>query len=172
MTTLYAMDMQQDAELYDEIGYESIGLKEAIITDQLLDKEIVITGGGAEPIKVFRSANDKLNTYESRLAMAKKLSPTVHLRATGVAWCTADLGGCGGGQAVEVTRCGNSCVNAVITEEHKGKWSGIYKQQLELRNLNDIGPAGQQRVERDIKISKRVLIELGASEKELENANS
>lgn len=107
-----------------------------------------------------------MKTEQGRVEMAKAVSPLVHIRATGVAWCTADTGGCNGGQGAEKTRCGD-CGNAVIDESRKPVWQGIYSQQLELRDLPDIGPGGQERVERDIQRCRKVLIDLGAAEEEL-----
>ena len=98
--------------------------------------------------------------------MAKTISPLVHLRATGVAWCTADTGGCSGGQGIEKTQCGD-CVNAVIDESRKAKWQGIYSQQLEMRNITDIGPGGIERVERDIKRCEVILKGFGATKEDL-----
>ncbi|BBI53228.1 hypothetical protein HORIV_56490 [Vreelandella olivaria] len=94
--------------------------------------------------------------------MAETISPLVHLRATGVAWCTADTGGCNGGQGVETTRCAD-CSNAVIDESRKSVWQGIYAQQLELRDLADIESGGAERVKRDIERCEVILQELGAS---------
>lgn len=37
-----------------------------------------------------------VDTYETRRNLAVELSDLVFIRATGVAWCTTDSGGCNG----------------------------------------------------------------------------
>lgn len=125
-----------------------------------------MVGGAADPIRAFRMKNEALTTKEDRVEMAKTISPLVHLRSNGVAWCIADTGGCNGGQGVEKTRCAD-CSNPVIDESRKSVWQGIYAQQLELRDITDIGPGGTERVERDIKRCEAVLKGLGATGEDL-----
>lgn len=161
MTVLYAMSRNQDAELYDSVGLAALSIKTDLL-EHWLEPDAILTGGAADPIRAFRTKNEALVTKVNRAEMAKTISPLVHLRATGVAWCTADTGGCNGGQGVEKTRCAD-CGNAVIDESRKSVWQGIYAQQLELRDLADIGPGGADRVERDIKRCEVVLEELGAN---------
>lgn len=165
MTGLYAMNRKQDAELYDELGAAALRAKLALV-EHWLEPDAVITGGAADQIRSFRTHNAEITTKEDRAEMAKTLSPLVHVRATGVAWCTADTGGCNGGQGVERTRC-SDCSNAIIDASRMPVWRGIYAQQLELRDLADIGPGGRERVERDIKRCETVLKELGATEEGL-----
>ena len=165
MTTLYAMSRLQDAELYDSVGLAALSIKTDLL-EHWLEPDTILVGGAAEPIRAFRTKNEALATKENRAEMAKTISPLVHLRATGVAWCTADTGGCNGGQGVEKTRCAD-CGNAVIDESRQAVWQGIYAQQIELRDLTDIGPGGTERVERDIKRCEAVLKGLGATEEDL-----
>lgn len=165
MTILYAMSRQQDAELYDSVGLAALSLKTELL-EHWLEPDAILTGGAADPIRSFRTKNEALATKECRVEMAKTISPLVHLRATGVAWCTADMGGCNGGQGVEKTRC-SDCCNAVIDVSRKSVWQGIYAQQLEMRDLTDIGPGGTERVERDIKRCETVLKDLGATGEDL-----
>lgn len=165
MTILYAMSRFQDAELYDNVGLAALSIKTDLL-EHWLEPDAILVGGAAEPIRALRTKNEALATKENRSEMAKKISPLVHLRATGVAWCTADTGGCNGGQGIEKTRCAD-CGNAVIDESHKPVWQGIYAQQLELRDLTDIGPGGAERVTRDIKHCEAVLKGLGATEEDL-----
>ena len=165
MTTLYAMSRLQDADLYDSVGLAALNIKTDLL-EHWLEPDAILVGGAAEPIRAFRTKNEALATKDNRAEMAKTISPLVHLRATGVAWCTADTGGCNGGQGVEKTRCAD-CGNAVIDESRKPVWQGIYAQQIELRDLTDIGPGGTERVERDIEHCKAVLKGLGATEEDL-----
>ncbi|MEQ9130853.1 MAG: tyrosine-type recombinase/integrase [Marinovum algicola] len=165
MTGLYAMNREQDAELYDEIGLAALGIKTDLL-EHWLEPDAILAGGAAEPVRAFRAKSEAVATKHDRADMAKTLSPLVHIRATGVAWCTADTGGCNGGQGAEKTRCGD-CGNAIIDESRRPVWQGIYAQQFELSQLPDIGPGGQERVERDLRRCRKVLTDLGASEEEL-----
>ena len=165
MTTLYAMSRQQDADLYDTVGLAALDIKTELL-EHWLEPDAILTGGATEQIKTFRTKNEAVATKQDRAEMANSISPLVHLRATGVAWCTADTGGCNGGQGAEKTRCGD-CGNAVIDESHKSVWQGMYAQQIELRGITDIGPGGAERVERDIQRCGVVLKGLGATDEEL-----
>ncbi|QNI04094.1 tyrosine-type recombinase/integrase [Halomonas sp. SH5A2] len=165
MTILYAMSRLQDAELYDSVGLAALTIKTELL-EHWLEPDAILVGGAAETIRAFRTKSEGLATKIDRAEMAKTISPIVHLRATGVAWCTADTGGCNGGQGIEKTRCAD-CSNAVIDESRKSVWQGIYAQQLELRELSDIGPGGTERVERDIKRCAMVLKNFGATEEDL-----
>jgi len=165
MTILYAMSRQQDADLYDTVGLAALDIKTDLL-EHWLEPDAVLTGGAAESVRTFRTRNEALATKADRAEMAKTISSLVHLRATGVAWCTADTGGCNGGQGVEKTRCGD-CGNAVIDESRKAVWQGIYAQQIKLRDITDIGPGGIERVERDIERCEAVLKGLGATEEDL-----
>lgn len=167
MTALYAMSRKQDAELYDTVGLAALDIKTELL-EHWLEPDAILTGGAAEQIQTFRNKNEALATKQDRTEMAKSISPLVYLRATGVAWCTADTGGCNGGQGAEKTRCFD-CGNAVIDKSHKKIWQSIYAQQIELRNITDIGPGGAERVERDIERCRVVLKSLGASEEDLKN---
>lgn len=165
MTILYAMSRLQDAELYDCVGLAALSIKTDLL-EHWLEPDAILVGGAADPIRVFRTKNEALATKKDRAEMANTISPLVHLRATGVAWCTADTGGCSGGQSVDKTRCAD-CSNAVIDESLKSVWQGIYAQQLELRDLTDIGPGGAERVQRDIERCEVVLKGLGATKEDL-----
>lgn len=158
MTALYALNEQQDLELYDEIMVEIKNEKIAIV-EHWLDQETPITGGMAEQIYVFRNKHEAVRTYQSRRELAEKISEQIHIRATSVAWCTADNGGCSGGKMIEKTRC-NDCSHAVIDDRKTAIWQRIYQQQMELRQISDIGPAGQARIERDIQRCEQVLNKL------------
>lgn len=161
MTALYAMDERQDAELYDEMLTAVRNIKIDVV-EHWLDKDTALSGGMAEPIKDFRSSHEAVQTYASRRQMAEKLSDQINIRSTGVAWCTADSGGCNGGQGVEMAKCGD-CAQSAIDDTRQARWEGIYSQQIELRQIDDIGPSGQHRVERDIARCEKVLTDLGAN---------
>lgn len=165
MTALYAVNEHQDAEIYDEILASVRNIKIDVL-DHWLNQDTPISGGMAEPIKNFRNHQEVLTTYSGRREMAEKLSGQISIRSTGVAWCTADFSGCNGGQSVDTTRCAD-CKQSVIDDTRQTIWESIYAQQVELRQIDDIGPSGQERVERDINRCKKVLSDLGADPERL-----
>lgn len=160
MTALYALNEQQDLDLYDEIMVEIKNEKISIV-EHWLDKKTIITGGMSEQIISFINGHDAVRTYPSRRDLAEKVSEQIHIRATSIAWCTADTGGCSGGKMIEKTRCG-VCSHAVIDDRKKDIWQRIYKQQLELRDIKDIGATGKARIERDIQRCKDVIEKLSS----------
>jgi len=129
--------------------------------EEFLDEDTIITGGLAKKLISYRSSNESVKTFENRAAMAERISDTVHLRSTGHSWCTSDNAGCGGRSVIEGTECVD-CDGSIIEKKRHGEYfKGIYIQQLELRQIDDIGEAGKQRVERDIERCERVLKDLG-----------
>lgn len=53
------------------------------------------------------------------------------------------------------------CENSVIDDTKKAVWQGIYQQQLELLEIDDIGHAAKTRVRRDVDKVAGVLADLG-----------
>ncbi len=49
----------------------------------------------------------------------------------------------------------------MIDDTKKIVWQGIYQQQLELLEIDDIGQAAKDRVRRDVNKAAQVLAELG-----------
>ncbi|MFI9653415.1 hypothetical protein ABGV17_01605 [Guyparkeria sp. GHLCS8-2] len=167
MTTLYAMSEDRDQELVDEINRAVLDARTDLV-EHWFEPDAILTGGASEPVRTFRTRNkgELLRTKADRRKMAEQISHLVYIRATGVAWCTADFDGCNGGQGVEKTRCAD-CANAVIDESQKAAWQGIYAQQRELLYLDDLGPGGQAQVERSLRNAENVLKGLGATEEDL-----
>lgn len=163
MTTLYAANPEQDAELYEMVGAELRTLDLNIITHWLED-DVRIAGGLAGGIKAYRK-NHKVTTVKDRRILAEKISDQVAIRGTGHSWCLADDNGCGGQGLYEATRC-VGCKNSVIDDNFKAVWRGIWLQQTELLKRHDIGPGGMARVERDLARAEQVLNELGVDTSE------
>ena len=160
MTLLYAANELQEEELYNEIAVEIKNFKIARV-EEFLDEDTIITGGLANKLISYRSNSESVKTFESRSVMAERLSDMVHLRSTGHSWCTSDNSGCGGRSVIEGTACAD-CAESIIEKKRHGEYfKGIYIQQLELRQIDDIGEAGKQRVERDIERCEQVLKDLG-----------
>lgn len=154
MTALYALNEAQDLELYDEIYSAFDGERQAIV-GHWLEPDTPIAGGLAANVRAFRDKETKLRTFKSREEMVRQLSEQIYLRSTGIAWCTNDDGVCARGNC-EV------CEHGLIDDRKQAFWEGLYAQQIELREINDLGPGGNQTVERTITRCEQVLSELGA----------
>ena len=163
MTLLYAGNEAQDAELYDEIAIEIKSYKVARV-EEFLDEDTIVTGGLANKLTSYRSKGEAIKTFESRAEMAEKISDSVHLRSTGHSWCTSDNSACGGRSVIEGTRCVDCAESIIEKERHGDYYKRIYIQQLELKEIDDIGEAGKQRIERDIQRCERVLKDFGLFE--------
>jgi hypothetical protein len=162
MTALYALNEAQDAELYDEIMTAVIDERLTLVT-HWLDEDTPLAGGSGERIRAFRSKDVAVRAYTERRRMVLSIAGAIFIRGTTTAWCTADDGGCAGRSVIECTR-GAQCDASVIDDHHVRRWAAIYAQTLELRNVDEIGPAGRERIERDIQRCEQVLSELGVLE--------
>lgn len=160
MTLLYSANNCQDEELYDEIAVQIKNFKIARV-EEFLDEDTIITGGLANKLISYRSNNEAVRTFDSRTKMAEHISDTVHLRSTGHSWCTSDNAGCGGRSSIEGTACADCSESVIEKTRHGAYFKGVYMQQIELRQIDDIGEAGKQRVERDIERCERVLKDIG-----------
>lgn len=159
MTALYAVNRQQEEELFDEV-VEAMRDRKVKVIETWLDDASPITGGGARQINAFREKRD-LTQLDSRRALAESTADKVMIRGTGHGWCLATDHGCGGQGLYERTRC-IDCKNAVIDSSHLPVWQGIYWQQVELLEIaQECGPGGQARIRRDLDGAGRVLKDLG-----------
>jgi integrase len=159
MTLLYAFNDSQSEELYDEVAIQIRNHKVAIV-EQFLSEDSIITGGLANRIISFRSSNERVRTYKTHSEMVEKVSELVHLRSTGHSWCTSEQSDCTGRSAIQATAC-IECSESIIEKERHGQYfMELYKHQLALRQIDDIGEAGKQRVNRDIRHCEKVLKEL------------
>tara|TARA_R110001583_G_C5670557_1_gene410916 strand:+ start:16777 stop:18630 length:1854 start_codon:yes stop_codon:yes gene_type:complete len=154
MTILYLMNEAQDLELYDEI-YAAFDEKRQAIVGHWLEPDTPLSGGMGEHVRQMRSRTEKTRTYKDRREMVQAISELVYLRSTGIAWCTNDTGvDCAGGQ------CEN-CEHGCIDDNHKPFWEGLYQQQIELRQIEDLDASGSKTVERTMDRCEKVLADLG-----------
>lgn len=160
MTLLYSANNCRDEELYNEIAVQIKNFKVARV-EEFLDEDTIITGGLANKLISYRSSNEAVRTFDSRTKMAEHISDTIHLRSTGHSWCTSDNAGCGGRSSIEGTACADCSESVIEKKRHGAYFKGVYMQQIELRQIDDIGEAGKQRVERDIERCERVLKDIG-----------
>jgi integrase len=159
MTTLYAMNEHQDIDLYGEVLAAKEDIKIGIV-EHWLDQETLLTGGAANKIKQYREQTPELKVFENRKQMAEAISEQVHIRATAHVWCINDTAGCKSQGLIDRTNCVD-CENSVIDDAKKTVWQGIYQQQIELLEINDIGQAAKARVRRDLEKVAGVLADLG-----------
>lgn len=155
MAALYAMNEAQDLELYDEI-YAAFDEKRQAIIGHWLEPDTRLSGGLAPYVRQMREREQKVRTYKSRREMVKSMSDLIMLRSTGIAWCTNDDGACGGGQCEE-------CEHGCIDDTFQAFWEGVYLQQIELLQIDDIGESGSATIKRTIKRCEQVLGDLGAN---------
>ncbi|MBK1851097.1 hypothetical protein FE845_07075 [Marinobacter sp. 1-4A] len=154
MTILYAMNEAQDLELYDEIYAAFDGKRQAIV-GHWLEPDTPLSGGMAGHIRQMRNRSEEVRTYKDRKEMIEAISELVYLRSTGIAWCTNDTGvDCAGGQC-------EGCEHGCIDDTHKPFWEGLYLQQIELRQIDDLDDSGSKTVERTMERCEKVLTDLG-----------
>ena len=154
MTILYVMNEAQDLELYDEI-YAAFDHKRQAIVGHWLEPDTLLSGGMAGHILQMRSRTEEVRTYKDRRAMVEAISELVYLRSTGIAWCTNDTGvDCAGGQC-------EGCEHGCIDDTHKPFWEGLYLQQIELRQIDDLTDSGLKTVKRTMERCIKVLTDLG-----------
>ena len=159
MTALYALNAQQEEDLFDEVLH-AVRERRIRIIEHWLDNDAMIIGGAAGPIKAFR-AKHRLASVASRRKLIEDTADLVNIRATGHGWCLASDVGCGGVGLYEPTRC-RERRNSVLDESHVPVWKNILAHQRELiTTAADCGPSGQRRIERDLAEAERVLREFG-----------
>jgi hypothetical protein len=154
MTVLYAMNEQQDLELYDEI-YAAFDDERQGIIGHWLEPDTPLSGGLANQIRNLRDKATPTRTYQSRANMIRHISEQIYLRSTGLAWCTNDDGSCAGGRCEE-------CDHGVIDDKKQAFWEGVYAQQIELKQIEGLGESGQRTVDKAIMRCEKVLTDLGA----------
>ena len=154
MSQLYAANPLQDPALYDDILAEFFDFKVDLLSSWA-EADQPLSGGAGRKIMQMRAS-----TVQNRKLLVEHTAQQIHIRPTGHGWCIAQDKGCGGSGMYDATQCVD-CKNGVIDQDSKDVWQGIYKQQQELAQLDDLGPAAQWRVKRDLEMARRVIEELG-----------
>ncbi len=153
MTQGYASNPIADRSLVEDFLDEMI-----LYRGELLDSwtsDTPLSGGAGRSIIELRAT-----PHANREALLKSASEHVHIRATGHGWCLAEMPGCGGAGLYEATRCVN-CRDGVIDPSFAQTWLEIHEQQRELLDLDDAGPAVRTRAQREVRLSAKVLADLG-----------
>lgn len=161
MTLGYAMDdgwgQHLDLDLYADIEAELDDIKVDVVDNWLGDKSLA--GGYGRALNHWQRNPQNLLIFKDRASMVKSIAESSAIRSNGHAWCTADNDGCVG-NTLDRTRCGD-CNNAVIDARHGPIYLRQNNDLKELLHCQDIGEGGRQRIERDLKRCRDVLIQLG-----------
>lgn len=158
MSALYALNEHQDPELYGEI-LNSMNELQTDTVANWLEPEAKLAGKGGDRV-IRQRVHMKNMNMKNRREMAMRAGKGITIRSTGHSWCMADQFSCGGKGLYDSMRC-IDCSHGLIDEAHRPIWQGIWHQQLELRNLTDIGPAAKARVEESIIAVQTILGKLG-----------
>lgn len=169
-TQLYATHEEREQELVDEIADEMLKQKTALVTGWL-SPGTVLAGAGGEHIKSQRSRPEFKGMMEPDLQqVAQHLASELVVRPTGHSWClSSPVMTCGGKGIYDATQCAD-CDGAVVTMEHKTIWELLAQQMLEVEQLDDTGPAGQQLVARSLGHFDKILKPLGSSVRQVKRS--
>ncbi|EKU81675.1 hypothetical protein [Massilia timonae] len=155
MTLGYALNESQEIALYAEIQQEISDIKEQTVQNWL-DPDQPLAGGYGTNLAKWRTRGENITLFKNQKQMITSIAESTAIRSNGHAWCTADDNLCIG-NSIEPVRCAAGCSNAVIGLEHKPFYNGLYNQLRQLKDLDDIGPAGLARVQRDLDRCANVL---------------
>ncbi|WP_290646119.1 site-specific integrase, partial [Aquabacterium sp.] len=156
MSQLYAANRMQDETLYDECLAELFKYKVETI-GSWMSEDTPLAGGAGKKIVAMRG-----HAFPDRKALIRETASKVTIRSTGHSWCLSqDAEGCGGQGLYERPRCA-PCGNSVIDRRFEPVWRELFVHQTELQQVAlELGPAAQQRVERDLTRARQVLSDLG-----------
>jgi integrase len=153
MSQGYASNPVADRSLFEDYLDEMNLYRGELLDSWTLDTPL--SGGAGRSITQLRAT-----AHPNREALLKSASEHVHIRATGHGWCIAETQGCGGAGLYEATRCVD-CKEGVIDPSFAETWLEIHSQQQELLELQDVGPAVKARAQRELRLSTKVLNDLG-----------
>lgn len=159
MSQGYASNPIADTSLFEDFLDEMIVYRSELVDTWTSDTPL--SGGAGRSIMALRAT-----AHANRGALIKSASEHVHIRATGHGWCLAESQGCGGAGLYEATRCVD-CKDGVIDPSFAETWLEIHSQQRELLELTDVGSAVKTRVQREVRLSEKVLVDLGLEAREL-----
>lgn len=157
MTLSYALNESQEMALYIEMEEELDDIKRGVVRDWL-DPSEPLAGGYGDNLVAWRGG-EGLTMFKDRKVMVIAIADSTAIRATGHSWCTADDDLCVGND-MERTRC-TDCDSAVIGRVHARIYQHMYDELKGTLQLDDIGPGGRARVQRDLARCKTNLGRLG-----------
>lgn len=154
----YALNESQEIELYADIQDELDDIKMGL-AEQWLNPAEPLAGGYGTNLVAWRCRDENIVLFKDHATMVRSVAESHAIRSNGHAWCTADDNKCIG-NTFEKTRC-SGCDNAVIGRNHAHLYQRLYDDLKEVAKCDDIGPAGQARVLRDLERCREVLVSLG-----------
>lgn len=161
MTTLYGANEKLDMELFDLL-YSEFDIEKKEIVSHWLDPDTPLSGGLAFKLSNLRSKSEDVHHHTSQEDMVNEIAKHVNIRATGIAWCTNERNGCGGGRCEE-------CEHGIVDDSQRFHWEAMLEQQLELIPLvEDCGEAGIASIQNGVDRCKKVLNDLGVDTSEME----
>lgn len=158
MTEWYAELPETDKELYELIEEETDYFDLALVSHWMEDAT-PLAGGLGSRIKAYPSRHHKPMFFKSHKAFVESIREGLNIRSTGHSWCLADAKDCGGHGLFEAPRC-DGCAHGVIDGHFTDVWQNLREQQTELIELDDIGPAGQEKVRKSLAAADAVLAKL------------
>ncbi len=158
MTEWYAALPETDKELYELIENETNYFDLALV-DHWMEEATPLAGGLGKRIKAYPGRHHQPMFFKSRRAFVESIREGLNIRSTGHSWCLADARDCGGHGLFEAPRCGD-CANGVIDDQFSDVWRNIRAQHIELIEMPDIGPGGQEKAKKSLAVADAVLAQL------------
>ncbi|WP_295004783.1 tyrosine-type recombinase/integrase [uncultured Dechloromonas sp.] len=155
MTEWYAGLSDADLELLELLEEENDIFDMALVEDWL-EPGARLAGGLGAKIKAYAGKHHEPIVFKSRKEFLEVVRDGMKIRGTGHSWCLAENDDCGGQGLFEAFRCGD-CGNSVIDENQLPIWECIRAQQLELLEMDDIGPGGRTKALAALKRADAVL---------------
>lgn len=169
-TQLYATHPLREQDLVDEVAEEMLKRKVDLVSNWLIPNT-TLAGIGGEHISAQRSRPELRGMIDTDLEnVAKHLTDGLVVRSTGHSWCiSTPTPSCGGQGLYDATYCAE-CDSAIVTEDKRSIWELLAQQMLEVRVLEDTGPAGRQLADRSLAAFDRILIPLGSSVEQVDQS--
>lgn len=155
MTEWYAGLSDSDLELLEMLDEENDIFDMALVEDWF-EPGARLAGGLGAKIKAYAGKYHEPIVFKSRKDFLEVVRDGMRIRGTGHSWCLAENDDCGGQGLFEAFRCGD-CGNSVIDENQLPVWECIRAQQLELLEMDDIGPGGRAKALAALKRADAVL---------------
>jgi len=159
MTLLYALNEAQEMALFIDVLDDLDILREGKIAEWT-NVNMPLSGGAGNSFTKWRRRDD-IHLFASQADMVQTIAENISIRSNGHAWCTADSGiDCIGNGGLDRIRC-SDCSHSIIEPVHIPIYQRLYDQLALLKDLEDIGESGRNRVKRDLARCAKVLQDLG-----------
>ncbi|VXC35288.1 conserved hypothetical protein [Massilia sp. 9I] len=158
MTEWYAKLPETDKELYELIEEETSYFDLALVS-HWMENATPLAGGLGSRIKAYPGRHHQPMFFKSHKDFVESIREGLNIRSTGHSWCLGEAKDCGGRGLFEAPRC-DGCAKGVIDDHFTDVWRSLREQQIELIELDDIGPGGQDKVRRSLAAADAVLAKL------------